>query len=134
MKKNSVWIVILTCALLLVITFFTISGKKPFEDLNASEIVSATVHLVPPDKTIQIIEIQKLVEYLKDVVIYHEDNSYVEYDGQGVTFSIIKTDGTQLDVMAYNPFIVIDGIGYKSKYASCEALSSYANTLLREAN
>ena len=39
-------------------------------------------------------------------------------------------DGTQTDIMAYNPFIVIDGIGYKTKYEPCEALNSYANELL----
>ena len=40
------------------------------------------------------------------------------------------TDGTQTEVMAYNPFLVIDGIGYKTKYEPCEALNSYANQLL----
>ena len=36
-----------------------------------------------------------------------------------------RVDGTQTDIMAYNPFIVIDGIGYKTKYEPCEALNSY---------
>ena len=53
-----------------------------------------------------------------------------EYDGQGVVFTLTMVDGTQTDIMAYNPFIVIDGIGYKTKYEPCEALNSYANELL----
>ena len=65
-----------------------------------------------------------MVEYLKDVVIYNEDNSYKEYSGQGVIFTLNMTDGTQTSIMAYNPFLVIDGIGYKTKYEPCEALNS----------
>lgn len=32
-------------------------------------------------------------------------------------------DGTQTEVMVYNPFLVIDGVGYKTKYEPCEALN-----------
>ena len=34
--------------------------------------------------------------------------------------------------MEYNPFLVIDGVGYKTKYEPCEALNHYANRLLEE--
>ena len=34
------------------------------------------------------------------------------------------------DIMAYNPFLVIDGIGYRTKYEPCQMLNSYANRLL----
>lgn len=88
----------------------------------------------PPDKTIQITEIKELVEYLKDVVIYNEDNSYTEYVGQGVTFTLTMTDGTQTEITAYNPFLVIDGAGYKTDYEPCEALNNYANKLLNAEN
>ena len=33
---------------------------------------------------------------------------------------------------AFNPFIIIDGIGYKCKYEPCEALNNYANRLLTD--
>ena len=112
------------------IVFFSQQGKKPYKDLDAAQIVSAKVLLTPPDKTIEIENIQELVEYLNDVVVYNEDNSYTEYAGQGVVFTLTMVDGTQTDIMAYNPFIVIDGIGYKTKYEPCEALNSYANELL----
>ena len=105
-------------------------GKKPYRNLDASQIILATVRLIPPDKTIQITEIKELVEYLEDVVIYNRDDSYTECDGQGVIFTLTMSDGTQTDVMAYNPFLVIDGIGYRTKYEPCQALNSYANRLL----
>ena len=73
-----------------------------------------------------------LVDLLKDVVVYNKDNSYTDYSGQGVTFTLVMIDGTQTSIMEYNPFLVIDGVGYKTKYEPCEALNHYANRLLEE--
>lgn len=128
MKKIIVFVLALSCVLGLI--GCSAVGNKPFKDLTSAKISSATIHLVPPDKTIQVEDINEVVELLRDVVIYNKDNSYTEYDGQGVTFTLTMTDGTQTDIMAHNPFLVIDGIGYKTKYEPCEALSSYANELL----
>ena len=47
-------------------------------------------------------------------------NSYRNYTGQAVIFTITMSDGTQMEVMEYNPFIVINGLGYKTKYEPCE--------------
>lgn len=136
MKKKKI-IILVACILLLcviVIAFASGGGKKPYKDLDAEQIASATVHLSPPDKTVQIVDIEALVEYLKDVVIHNEDNSYTEYAGQGVTFTLTRTDGTQTEIMAYNPFLVIDGVGYKTDYEPCEVLNNYANKLLNAEN
>ena len=124
------------CILLLgiIIYGFAAGGKKPYKDLDVSEILSATVRLVPPDKTVKIVELEELAGYLNDVVIYNMDNSYGEYSGQGVIFTLIMTDGTQTEIMAYNPFLVLDGVGYKTKYEPCEMLNRYANRLLSEEN
>lgn len=108
------------------------AGKRPFKGLDASEIVSAAVHLTPPDKTVRIADTEVLAELLRDVVIYRRDPSYTGYTGQGVTFRLAMEDGTQAEIMAFNPFLVIDGAGYRTKYGPCEALSSYANRLLGE--
>ena len=134
--KKKMQIVILACILLsgIIVYVFAAGGKKPYKDLNASEILSAAVRLVPPDKTVKIVELEELAGYLNDVVIFNMDNSYTEYDGQGVIFTLIMADGTQTEIMAYNPFLVIDGIGYKTVYEPCEALNRYANRLLNEEN
>lgn len=107
-------------------------GKKPFRGLDAAEISSASIHLLPPDKTVPITEIKELVEYLEDVVIYRKDSSYVEYTGQCCIFTIFKTDGTKMEVTAFNPFMILDGVGYRCEYEPCEALNRYANRLLNE--
>ncbi len=133
MKKFKRLIISFACILALGIIVFVLgSGRKPFKDMEPSEIASATVQLSPPDKTILITEIEELVNYLNDVVIYNKDNSFTEYSGQGVIFTLTMADGTQTEIMAYNPFLIIDGVGYKTKYEPCEALNRYANRLLNE--
>ena len=134
MRKRTM-IIPLLCILLLAFTmiiFVFVSGRRPYKDLEAAQIVSAAVQLSPPDKTIQITETKELVDLLKDVVVYNKDNSYTDYSGQGVTFTLVMIDGTQTSIMEYNPFLVIDGAGYKTKYEPCEALNHYANRLLEE--
>ena len=125
-------ICILSAAVIMIISAVG-RGRKPYKDLEAVQIVSAAVQLSPPDRTIQITEIRELADLLKDVVIYNEDNSYTEYSGQAVIFTLVMADGTQTDIIAYNPFLVIDGVGYKTKYEPCEALNHYANMLLEQA-
>lgn len=128
-------IISLICILLVAITmiiFVFVSGRKPYKDLETAQIVSATVQLSPPGKIIQITETKELVDLLKDIVVYNKDNSYTDYSGQGITFTLVMIDGTQTNIMECNPFLVIDGVGYKTKYEPCEALNHYANRLLEE--
>ena len=134
MRKRTM-VISLICILLAVFTmiiFVFVSGRKPYKDLETAQIVSATVQLSPPGKIIQITETKELVNLLKDIVVYNKDNSYTDYSGQGITFTLVMIDGTQTSIMEYNPFLVIDGASYKTKYEPCEALNHYANRLLEE--
>lgn len=134
MRKRTITIslICILSATIIMIVVAAAGGRKPYKNLEAVQIISAAVQLSPPDITIEITEIKELVDLLKDVVVYNEDNSYTEYSGQGVTFTLVMADGTQTSIMAYNPFLVIDGIGYKTKYEPCEALNHYANMLLEQ--
>lgn len=80
-KKKKVVFAILACIAVIGIAVISFSVRKPFEGLEISDIASASVHVTPPDKTVPITDISELVEYLNDVVIYYEDNSYTEYIG-----------------------------------------------------
>ncbi len=42
-------------------------------------------------------------------------------------------DGSQEEIVAYNPFVILNGTGYRTQYAPCEELNRYANRLLEEA-
>ena len=131
MKKR--WLLMAPVCSLLLFTAAALllaMGKRPYKNLDAAQIASAKVRLSPPDKTVEIEDVSELACRLNDVVIYHQDNSYTEYAGQAAAFTLTMTDGTQTEITAYSPFLVIDGVGYKTKHEPCEALSRYANELL----
>lgn len=124
------------CALVLaggILAKLYLIGTKPLRGLAVNEVTSATVELYPPDATLELTqeEIEDLIPILNRVVSYRRDTSYTEADGQAVIFTLTKSDGTQLRVQAYNPFIVIGGEGYRTKYGPCEELNQLGNDLLR---
>ena len=127
-KKRFIMMIICVAAVICIVGIHFV-GRKPFKKMKSSDIVSATVLLEPPDEKIVITDVSELVEDLNEVVIYNRNQSYHNYVGQAVTFTLTMSDGTQMNVMAYNPFIVINGIGYKTKYEPCEKLNQYANRL-----
>lgn len=135
MKKKA--LIAALCVLVLaggVLAKLYLIGTKPLRGLSASDVTAATVELYPPDATLELTqaEIEELVPILDRVLTYQRDDTYGEYDGQAVIFTLTKIDGTQLRVQAYNPFIVIDGVGYRTKYGPCEELNQLGNDLLRE--
>lgn len=132
MRKKRVLIAILACTMVAGIVMLAFFGRKPFSDLAASDIVSATAVLNPPDKVIPITAPRELATYLQEIVIYNEDNSHTAYTGQTIQFILDMVDGSQMKITACNPFIVIDGIRYHTKYKPCEELSSYVNRLCND--
>ena len=135
-KRKTVLIltaVLILAALLAVFAARSLIGSKPFEDLEASDIQEASVEFLPPGDTITLDrnEIEKLTDILNDVIIYRRDGSYRNYNGQSVIFTIIKTDGSQVTVNAFNPFLVINDTGYRTEYEFCGELASFGNSLRR---
>ncbi|MBP3485697.1 MAG: hypothetical protein J6J81_02560 [Oscillospiraceae bacterium] len=123
-------------ALLLLLTILVLScsvGRRPFRDLDPGSIAAASVQLMPPDRTLPVPDTGELAKLLQSQVIYRRDGSYTEYAGQAVIFTLELTDGTTRQVTAYNPFLIIDSVGYRCKYEPCESLNQYANDLLRDA-
>ena len=128
MKRLTAWV--LTLVGILGLVGCSSTGTKPYQDLTTEEILSAAVRLQPPDKTFQVEKLDDLTARLQDLIIYEEDNSYTDYAGQAVTIQLTMSDGTQTSITAYNPFLIIDGVGYRTEYEPCEALNGYANELL----
>ena len=120
--------------LLAVAAGLLLRGRRPFRDLEAADITAASVTLMPPDVTLELdgAEIGTLAELLGDLRITRPDQSYTEYAGQAVRFTVTFADGTETEVTDYNPFLIIDGTGWRTAYGPCEALNSFANELLRE--
>lgn len=133
MKKKRWFVAAAMGLLLIVFASALLMGRRPFAALRLEEIAHATVRLIPPDAevTLDDEQIAELAALLQSTVIYRQDMAYTEYDGQGVLFTLVMADGRRMTINACNPFLVIDGIGYRTKYAPCEALSAFANGLLR---
>lgn len=126
MKK----ILVIIAAALAVIGIVSCSnaGTKPFEALTSDEIASVTLNCMPPDKTVETDDrdkIDELVKVLNKLVIYDEDEK--EYAGQSVAFTLHKSDGTDIKITSYNPQLIIDGVKYTTKYEPCEELSKLGN-------
>ncbi len=134
MKKKRYIIITLVITVICISIILIVKssmGQKPFKDISYGEIESVTVELYPPDikATLAEAEIKDLVDILQDVIIYKQDNSYTEYDGQAVIYRIIKADDTVIEIQAYNPFLIINGTGYKTKYEPCEELNHLGNII-----
>lgn len=106
-------------------------GRRPFRGLDAAEILSASVRLTPPDVTAELDreEIETLAGLLRQVRVSRRDDSYTGYCGQGVIFTLTMADGTVTEVMAYNPFLVINGGGWRMTHQSRPSLNSFGNHL-----
>ena len=143
-KRKNVLILAAVLILAVLASVFAVRsliGRRPFEDLEASDIKEASVEFLPPGDTITLdrneiekltdILIEKLTDILNNVVIYRRDGSYRTYNGQSVIFTITKTDGSQVTVNAFNPFLVINDTGYRTEYESCGKLASFGNSLRR---
>ena len=92
------------------------------------------MRLSPPDETVEVKteKLEELAGYLKEIIIYERDDSYMDYVDQAAVFTMVMSDGSKIEVIGYNPFMVINGVGYKTKYEPCEALNCYASRLLEE--
>ena len=131
-RKLLLAIVCLLLILAVIVVFVKAKGKKPFQDLEASDISGASVELVPPETTVQITELEELAGYLNDIIVYEKDNSYNEYAGQTVTITLTMKDGFKKKIRENNLLAVIDGTDYKAKYEPLETLNRYVNNLLEE--
>lgn len=130
---------ILTTLLLCCCFCFLLNGcksndKQPndpnLSQLKTEDVTSFLVTLRPPDDQFTITDeqaISELVDILNEVKVLEEDNSYTDYDGQWVEFELTMTDGSSNTIATYNPFIIIDGVGYKTESEPCAKLNSFGN-------
>lgn len=135
-KKWFLFILIVLAAVLAtgLAVFRFASGQRPFAHITADQIASARVEIMPPDKEVDLDReaIEDLAGILRVVTVYRKDDSYRDYSGQAAVYTISLTDGTVVTVQAYNPFLIIDGVGYRTKYEPCQALSALGNEQLEE--
>jgi hypothetical protein len=106
-------------------------ATRPYENLTATDIASATVELIPPPVTVELDAeaIEKLVALLQTVEIYGKFTSNEAYAGQAVIYTLTKTDGSVETFMHYGVYAVVNGVKYHAEYEPSEALNLLGNTL-----
>ena len=111
-----------------------LTGNKPYAGLESEQLNKVEMQLSPPDVRFELEaeEVEQLTPILRQLTIYRQDNSYEDYAGQTVKVLLILQDGTTIEVVECNPFLVIDGVGFKAKEESCSQLNEFANQLGQE--
>jgi len=135
MNKKSI---IFTCAFLLVIGILIIIlsgsfGRKPFAKLSYGDVMSAELFIVPPDATVLLTnkdDIVKLTGILNEIIIYREDDSGRDYDGQLVQVTIALKNGETHTIGAYGSFLFLNGKCYRTKNEPSQKLNAFGNGIL----
>lgn len=132
MKRKILSIAAIVLAVILVITIgLSVIGRRPFKNMKVEEIQSISIHLWPPNETMELNqdEIEKLVGLLQQVKIYNPSWLHLASGGQSNIMTITYQDGTVQEVNEFGCTLIIDGQGYRAEYEPNEAINQFANKL-----
>lgn len=132
MKRKILTIAAIILAVALIMTIGTwVIGRKPFKNLNADDIQSISIHLWPPNESMDLTEaeIEELVTLLQQVKIYNPSWLHLASGGQSNIMTITYQDGSVQEVNQFGSTLIIDGQGYRAEYEPNEAISQFANKL-----
>ena len=132
MKRKILTIAAIILAVALIMTIGTwVIGRKPFKNLNAVDIQSISIHLWPPNESLDLTEaeIVELVGLLQQVEIHHPTWMHHASGGQSNVMTITFQDGSVKEVNEFGSILIIDGMGYRAEYEPNEAINQFANEL-----
>ena len=132
MKRKILTIAAIVLAVTLIMTIGTwVIGRNPFKDLKADEIRSVTIHLWPPNESMELTdaEIEELVGLLQQVEIHHPTWMHHASGGQSNVMTITFQDGSVKEVNQFGSILIIDGVGYRAEYEANEAINQFSNKL-----
>ena len=132
MKRKILIIAAIILAVALIMTIGTWGiGRKPFKNLNAVDIQSISIHLWPPNESLDLTEaeIVELVGLLQQVEIHHPTWMHHASGGQSNVMTITFQDGSVKEVNQFGSILIIDGLGYRAEYEPNEAINQFANKL-----
>jgi cell division protein YceG involved in septum cleavage len=113
-----------------VFVFKHLTENRPFRNLSENDVVQITVSR-NYNRTLHVLneqDINELINILRRIVIYNRDDSHtLTGGGNYLVYHIVKTDGTNIDVMAQASCIVINGVGYKPNVDVYELLIDFEN-------
>ena len=132
MKRKILTIAAIILAVALFMTIGTwVIGRKPFKNLKADDILSVSIHLWPPNESMELTdaEIEALVGLLQQVQIHHPTWMHHASGGQSNVMTITFQDGSVKEVNQFGSILIIDGMGYRAEYEPNEAINQFSNKL-----
>ena len=132
-KYKKIAIVIGVVIILFVIIAYFFFPGTPCSSLKMEEIKEIRIFCVPPEQTVILSqeELAKAVDLLQDMKAYHRGYISNSLIGQAVKFTIIKIDGTEIEIVIVgNMTISINGASYRAQYTTTEAVTSFANSII----
>ena len=119
--------------ILLIILAYFFFPLKPLASLNMADVEEIHVFAVPAGQEVILCqeEIEKAVNLLRDIKVYQPGYIANSTVGQYVKLSIMKTDGTEIEIINEGNIIIsINGVSYRAEYVSAEEVSSFVNDIL----
>lgn len=132
MKRKILTIAAILLAVALIMTIgIWVIGRKPFKDLKADYIQSISIHLWPPNESMELTdaEIKELVGLLQKVEIHQPTLMHHASGGQSNIMTITFQDGSVKEVNQFGSILIIDGMGYRAEYEPNEAINQFSNKL-----
>ena len=89
-----------------------LTGNKPYAGLESEQLSKVEMQLTPPDVRFELEaeEVEQLTPILRQLTIYRQDDSYTDYAGQTVQVTLTLQDGSTIQVVECNPYLVIDAL------------------------
>jgi len=138
MKKERIIVYTVLALVLLALIGCTVAyyyerqPKTPYSELTASEVEGITLIYGIHSYELSEGEIAELIPLIQKLVIYERDDSWREYDGCSFTdIEVRKKDGVAFTLHFMNPFILIDGKGYRCEYKPCDNAGRYVYQIAR---
>lgn len=132
MKRRILIVVAIVLAVILIVSIgISVIGRLPFKNMKAEEIQSISIHLWPPNETMELNQdgIEELVGLLQQVEIYNPSWLHLASGGQSNIMTITYQDGKVQEVNQFGSTLIIDGQGYRAEYEPNEAINQFANKL-----
>ncbi len=132
MKRKILIVAAIALAVVLIVSIgLSVIGRRPFKNLKVDEIQSISIHLWPPNETMELsqVEIEELVGLLQQLKIYNPSWLHLASGGQSNIMTITYQDGSVKEVNEFGSTLIIDGQGYRAEYEPNEAVNQFANKL-----